>query len=112
MKTVQPYTVEFYIAPDGRKPILAWLESLKDVTTIRRIRNRIDRFETGNLGDYKAITGYLGLYEARLPFGPGYRIYFALERNRVLLLLAGGIKETQKKDIQTAAGHYRQHLGE
>lgn len=76
-----------------------------------RVQARILRFELGNLGDYKSLGG--GLCEARLPFGPGYRIYFARAARSVVLLLLGGDKASQSKDVRKARGywqHYRVEL--
>lgn len=65
-----------------------------------RIRRRLDRLELGNYGDYKSLTG--GINELRLDFGKGYRIYFAEQDGLIIILLCGGDKSTQKKDIQKA----------
>lgn len=108
----QSYTVAYYIAADGEAPFIQWLESLRDFGTIQRIRNRIDRFEMGNLGDHHPIKGMHGLYEARLFFGPGYRLYFAMEENRIILLLCGGVKGSQHRDIARAIAYYREYQGE
>ena len=68
-----------------------------------RIQGRVLRFENGNLGDHKNVGG--GVWEARLDFGPGYRLYFGKDGAAVILLLAGGDKTSQSKDI-AAAKHY------
>lgn len=70
---------------------------------VQRIRHRIERFELGNLGDTKPVRGRSGLFEARLFFGPGYRMYFTLETNRRVVLLFGGNKKTQRGDVRKAA---------
>ena len=64
---------------------------------------RVLRFETGNLGDHKSVGD--GIWEARLDFGPGYRLYFGRDGLSVVLLLVGGDKASQAKDI-AAAKHY------
>ena len=58
------------------------------------------RFSTGNLGDHKSLGG--GVWEARVMFGPGYRLYFGLDGPRVILLLVGGDKSSQSRDIRKA----------
>ncbi len=58
--------------------------------------------EAGNFGDHKQLAGYHGLYECRLDFGPGFRLYFCIEKQRVVVLLVGGDKTTQNKDIAIA----------
>lgn len=75
------------------------LESL-DVKFQARIDARISRFEKGNFGDSKSLGG--GVFEARFFFGSGYRLYFAKVQNKVVLLLTGGDKSSQTKDIDRA----------
>lgn len=77
-----------------------WLRQLPDRAARGRIDLRIRRAEPGNLGDYKGIGG--GVHEMRLHLGPGYRIYFAIVGQRMLLLLGGGDKSTQASDIEQA----------
>lgn len=96
-------TVEYYQSPDGRSPFIEWLEGIGDLGTVQRIRHRIERFELGNLGDCKPVKGRSGLFEARLFFGPGYRLYFTLEKQRLVVLLCGGDKKTQRRDARRAA---------
>ena len=77
-----------------------WFQNLKDRQAILRIRARIDRAESGNFGDVKPVSE--GVSEMRIDFGPGYRIYFTQRGLEIVLLLAGGNKSTQQKDIKTA----------
>jgi putative addiction module killer protein len=111
MAPAQEFTVEYYETPDGRCPFLEWLEALEAVVRYR-VNARIDRFEQGNLGDHKPLAGHPGLFEARLPFGPGYRLYFAREPQRVVLLLCAGDKGTQRRDVRAAAALYQQYQQE
>jgi putative addiction module killer protein len=67
---------------------------------------RIDRAERGNFGDVKAVAE--GVSEMRIDFGPGYRVYFTQRGHEIVILLAGGNKATQAKDIQTALQLARQ----
>jgi putative addiction module killer protein len=67
-----------------------------------RVQARVLRFELGNLGDHKSVGS--GVWEARLAFGPGYRIYFGKDGESVILLLLGGAKSTQRRDIRHAQG--------
>lgn len=80
-----------------------WLHSLDKVIRAR-IEARVFSFELGNLGDYKPLKG--GVYEARLMFGSGYRIYFGLTSGECLVLLTGGDKSTQSKDIRQAKEYW------
>jgi len=75
-----------------------------------RIQARVLRFELGNLGDHKSGGG--GVWEARLDFGPGYRLYFGQDGAVVILLLCGGDKSTQKKDIRQAKAYWERYLKE
>jgi len=78
----------------------AWFESLKDKQTSRRIQARIDRAEEGNFGDHKAVGE--GVFEMRIHHGPGFRVYFTQRGLEIVILLAGGDKSSQFKDIETA----------
>ena len=78
----------------------AWFESLKDKQTSRRIQARIDRAEEGNFGDHKAVGE--GVFEMRIHHGPGFRVYFTQRGLEIVILLAGGDKSSQSKDIETA----------
>ena len=77
-----------------------WLSGLRDAVTRRRIVARLDRVAGGNFGDCKPLGD--GLFELRLFFGAGFRIYYALRRQQVVLLLTGGDKSTQGRDIEEA----------
>ncbi len=77
-----------------------WLDGIRDVRVKRRLLARIDRLGRGNFGDYKQIG--TRLYELRLFFGAGYRMYYTVEGDSVVLLLVGGDKSTQTNDIARA----------
>lgn len=77
-----------------------WLSSLKDRAGAMRIQARIDRVEDGNFGDIAPVGE--GVSELRIHFGPGYRVYFTQRGLDVVILLAGGDKATQSKDIKNA----------
>jgi putative addiction module killer protein len=101
------WTIRQYLTPDGRRPFGEWLDRLP-VQTQARVAARVARFETGNLGDHKAVGG--GVWEARLAFGPGDRIYFGQYGQRILLLLLGGSKASQREDIQRAQLYWRDYM--
>lgn len=101
------YTIVFYQLPNGRIPVRQFIDSVKDQNLARRLLNRLERVEAGNLGDSKSVGN--GVYELRFAFGPGYRIYFALEAGAVVLLLCGGDKGTQKHDIELAKTYVEDH---
>ena len=77
-----------------------WFEELKDTKGRFRIQARIDRAELGNFGDCEPVGE--GVSEMRIHFGPGYRVYFAQRGSLIVLLLVGGDKSTQAKDIKAA----------
>ncbi len=93
------YTIANYIDNDEKEPIKDWLISL-DRTTRKRILLRFDRLKDGNFGDYKQLDEYL--YELRFNFGSGYRVYYTFENNTIVLLINGGDKKSQVKDIKKA----------
>ncbi|MEA3466430.1 MAG: type II toxin-antitoxin system RelE/ParE family toxin [Thermodesulfobacteriota bacterium] len=77
-----------------------WLATLKDRSAVNRILSRLYRMEKGNLGDVKSVGQ--DLFEVRLFFGAGYRLYYTLEGQTIILLLCGGDKSSQSKDIERA----------
>ncbi|KPF68798.1 addiction module protein [beta proteobacterium AAP99] len=77
-----------------------WLDNLKDVAGRARVLMRVDRLIHGNPGDHRNLTD--GVSELKIDFGPGYRVYYTLRGDRLLLLLVGGSKSTQAKDIAKA----------
>lgn len=77
-----------------------WLKKLKDARGKARILRRLDRLAQGNPGDVRPIGK--GLSELRLDVGPGYRVYYLQDGRRLILLLCGGDKSTQQKDIEKA----------
>lgn len=95
-------TVEIYLAQNGRQPFIEWFRSLRDIRTQARVENRLRRLNLGLMGDHRAVGG--GVYELRLDFGPGYRVYFTRSGNTITLLCAGS-KHTQKRDIERAQGY-------
>jgi len=77
-----------------------WLRKLKDIQALARINKRITRLELGNFGDYKSVNDKV--FELRIDYGPGYRVYFARKGNKIILLLIGGDKSSQTRDIAYA----------
>jgi len=77
-----------------------WLDALKDIRARARILVQIERLAPGNPGDVKPMGG--GVSELRIDYGPGYRVYYKKHGRQVVILLAGGDKRTQAKDIKTA----------
>lgn len=77
-----------------------WLTGLRDRRAVARIRSRIDRLQVGLLGDVKPVGE--GVSELRIDYGPGYRIYFVQRGDELVILLAGGDKRSQMRDIEKA----------
>lgn len=94
-----PIVVLEYLTVSGHSPFREWLDGLS-WEMLARIQARIYRFELGNMGDCKSLGK--GLLEARFAFGPGYRVFFAYDGPETILLLTGGDKGSQKRDITTA----------
>ncbi len=99
--------LEFYRTQHGRVPFIDWFESIRDRKTLTRIRGRLTRLELGNLGDFQPVGE--GVYELRIHFGPGYRIYFAEVSNTIILLLCGGDKSSQQRDIERAKTYWQDY---
>ena len=77
-----------------------WLDGLRDLQARARVQVRIERLAQGNAGDVQPVGG--GVSELRINYGPGYRVYFKQHGREVVILLAGGDKRTQAKDIRAA----------
>jgi putative addiction module killer protein len=96
--------LRIYRTKEGSEPFVEWLESLKDNIGRAHITNRLNRIIAGNYGDYKSVGD--GVYELKIHFGPGYRVYFSEQENTILVLLLGGSKRTQSKDIKKAKQYW------
>lgn len=77
-----------------------WINSLRDRAGRARIQMRVDRLVHGNPGQHRRLTE--GVCELKIDFGPGYRVYYTERRGEIIILLAGGDKSSQQKDIKTA----------
>jgi putative addiction module killer protein len=89
-----------YLTEAGDNPFRDWLHSLKDIQARARIRVRLNRVRLGNFGDCKPVGE--GVMELRMDFGPGYRAYFGQNADVLVILLCGGDKRTQARDIEKA----------
>ena len=88
-----------YLDSAGRSPFADWFEEL-DAVAAAKVTVSLARMEAGNLSNVKTVGS--GVLEYRIDFGPGYRVYFGREGDRLVILLAGGTKQRQQKDISTA----------
>jgi putative addiction module killer protein len=103
-----PKNLLIYETTDGNQPFRIWLKSLRDKTAIARIRSRLERVEQGNFGDSKPVGN--GVCELRFTFGGGFRVYFGLDGDQILILLIGGDKSSQSKDIKLAQDYWLDYL--
>jgi putative addiction module killer protein len=104
----RPKSVIVYATPSEEEPFTDWLNNLRDVMGRKRILARISRLEQGNYGDCESVGE--GISELRMFFGPGYRVYFGEQGNDIVLLLCGGDKDSQDKDIQQAKAYWQEYL--
>lgn len=93
------FTIKEYVSTDGKNHFRIWLESL-ELSIKARVQARLFRVENGNFGDCKSLGD--GVYELRFIVKTGYRVYFGKEQNKIVLLLIGGDKSSQLKDIKKA----------
>lgn len=92
----RPWTVRM-LECAGRKPYLDALRGFGDPSVRTAIVKRVDRLEDGNFGDHRDVGG--GVWELRIHQGPGYRVYYALDAGRVVVLLHAGAKVSQDRDV-------------
>lgn len=99
------FEISHYLTPEGKDIFLEWQLSLRDTNARIAIDRRINRIELGNFGDHKFCRD--GVWELRIDFGPGYRVYYAIAGSKVVLLLSGGDKGTQTTDINRACEEWK-----
>ena len=102
-----PVEVRNYETTTGLQPVVVWLDSLRDGIARLRIAARIERLGKGLPGDWKSVGG--GVREMRIDHGPGYRVYYAQHGNALIVLLCGGDKRTQSKDIERANEYWKDY---
>lgn len=108
--TDTPYNLQYYLEDDGTAPFTEWLSNLRDCDAHARISARLNRVKLGNFGIIKALGD--GVNEIKIDYGPGYRLYYAMNGKTIVLLLIGGDKSTQKQDIKLAKTYWqRQQKG-
>jgi putative addiction module killer protein len=101
------YILKVYETRRGIEPLTEWLNSLKDQRARIAIRMRLDRMQLGNLGYCESVGG--GVSEMKVDLGPGYRVYYGMIGRTIVLLLCGGDKKTQNKDIRQALEFFKDH---
>jgi len=96
-----------YETSNGINPLEVWFSSIKDPVTRFKIAARIDRIKLGNLGDWKSLGN--SIYELKFHFSSGYRVYYSELDNLVILLLCGGNKSSQNRDIKKAKEYLKDY---
>ena len=102
-----PKELHIYVTASGQSPFSDWLTSLQDGKARAKIRVRLDRVSLGNMGDCHGVGD--GIQELRIDYGPGYRVYFGQLGSTIVLLLCGGDKSTQSKDIDLAKQYWNDY---
>jgi putative addiction module killer protein len=100
-------TINEYLDAAGKSPYADWLDQLRDAKTKAKIMMRVDKMELGLFGDAEPIGE--GLSELRIHYGSGYRVYYGKEGRYLYLLLCGGDKSTQSKDIKKAKAYWKDY---
>lgn len=95
--------VRQYETEDGQVPFQRWFSSLGSKAALK-VRTAVAQMEVGNLGDHKSVGG--GVWERRINFEKGYRVYFAKDGDELIILFCGGIKARQQSDIDSAKGYW------
>ena len=102
---VKQRKARLYLTSSGSTPYLEWIKGLKNKAVKAIIATRIQRAEHGNFGDSKGLGE--GLQELRIKFGPGFRVHFGVdENNEIIIVLIGGDKSSQDKDIEKAQKYW------
>ena len=107
VKQAEPKTVFIYQDENGYEPYNNWFSALKDKKIKSRVEVRIRRLEQGLYGDCEPVGE--GVYELRMFFGSGYRVYFGEDTKNIVILLCGGDKASQKQDIKNAKKYWKDY---
>ena len=99
------YVVKEYLK-DGLSPFGEWFKDL-DYIAASKITTAVYRLQYGNFSNVESVGG--GVFEYKIDFGPGYRVYFGQDKNVLIILLTGGIKKTQSKDIEKAKMYWQEY---
>src|SRR3954452_21709307 len=98
--------IHYYVASDGHQPFAEWFADLDPIARAK-VTRAIARMEQGNLSNAKSVGE--GVLEYRIDFGPGYRIYFGHDGDTLVILLTGGTKKRQPRDIDRAHAYWRDY---
>jgi putative addiction module killer protein len=98
--------IRYYVASDGQEPFADWFADLEAVARAK-VTRAIARLEQGNLSNVKSVGQ--GVLEYKIDFGPGYRVYFGRDDEAVVILLTGGTKKRQQRDIDAAHTYWQDY---
>lgn len=101
---IKERNVQYFYTSLEKSPIKDWLKSIKDGATLAILYKRIRQASLGNFGDFKSVGS--GVFEMRINYGPGLRIYYGVHNDEIILLLMGGSKRTQDSDIKKAKANW------
>lgn len=105
-----PKEIRLFRTKKGKRPFIEWLESLRDQKVKQKIQLRIDRLSLGNPGHTNSVGE--GVQELKIDYGPGFRVYFGMEGNTIVILLLGGEKSSQDDDIKKAKSYWKEYKEE
>lgn len=106
MSDARERQLQLYVDPSGRKPFNDWLEGgIQDPVARSRLRTRLERVALGNFGQHRALCE--GIVELKIDTGPGYRIYLGIAGETLVVLLCGGDKSSQSRDIERARRYWK-----
>ena len=94
----------YYTTSNGRQPVRKWLEGIKDSLTQAILYKRIRQAGMGNFGHHRSVGA--GVNQFKIDYGQGYRIYYGIHKDKLIVLLVGGTKKTQDEDIETAKEYW------
>ena len=100
--------VQEYREPGGRNPFREWFEKLNS-DAARKVTTALYRMGLGNFSNVKGVGA--GVFECRINFGPGYRVYFGKDGEQIIVLLGGGTKQRQQTDIRFALSRWKSYKG-
>jgi len=108
MRKVKERELVIFEKCNGKAPFQDWFDNLKDESMQNAVDSRLSRVADGNFGDHKSVG--LGVFELRIDEGPGLRIYYGMDGDRIVVLLGGGSKASQKKDIKKCQTYWNEYL--
>lgn len=100
--SMRRYEVEVYQTETGEVPFQEWVDGIRDKTARTLVNSQVRKAELGNFGDWKSLTGADGIRETRIHYGQGFRIYYFIVGQKIILLLAGSTKKEQDRTIAKA----------